>query len=79
MSQDVTPAIQIVVEEFTKLNTQLKAGLAELESTSEAAALGQKVLADPDLRYLVETLWSKSPAQQDRLREHVRSYRRSLK
>ncbi len=68
-----------VVEEFTKLNEGLKAKLAEVESTGQAVTIGQRVLSDPDLKYLVESLWFKSPTQQDKLRDRVRSYRRSMK
>lgn len=70
---------QTVVDEFTRLNADLKAKLAEAEATGQATAIGQQVLSDPDLRYLVESLWIKSEAQRERFRLQIQSYRGSLK
>ena len=55
-----------------------KAKLAEVESTGQAVALGQRVLADNDLMYLVEKMWFKSETQRDRIRGQIQAYRRSL-
>ncbi|MDI3465625.1 MAG: hypothetical protein OJF50_004446 [Nitrospira sp.] len=54
-----------------------KAKLAEVESTGQAVSLGQHVLSDPNLRYLVESMWLKSEVQRDTLRQMVKPYRRS--
>ncbi|MDK2742121.1 MAG: hypothetical protein NDI90_04345 [Nitrospira sp. BO4] len=67
--------LRTAVEEFNKLNTDLKAKLADLESSGQATALGQQVLSDSDLKYLVESVWFQS----EMYREKFRSYRRSLK
>ena len=68
-----------MVEEFTKLNAGLMLKHSEIESTGQAAALGQRVLADPDLSYLVESMWFKSDTQRERLKTQVHTYQRSVK
>lgn len=72
-------AFQTVVEEFTKLNEGLRLKQSEMESTGQAVALGQRVLADPDLRYLVESMYLRSETQRTQLRKQIEGYRRSMK
>ncbi len=70
--------VRTIVEQFTRLNSELRSKLAEVASTSQATAIGQQVLSDPDLLYLVEKLWFKSATQRERLKAQVSAYRRGL-
>lgn len=72
-------SFRLAVKEFTQLKDSLHSKLSDLESNRRSLEIGEAVLSDPDLVYLVETMWLKSASQQDRLRNHVRSYRQSLR
>lgn len=72
-------SFKAVVEQFTVLNEGLKVKLAEVESKQPAIELAEKILADSDLKFLVESMWLKSEFQRDRFKSQVSTYRQSLK
>lgn len=77
-------AFKVAVEEFTQLKTALESERVSIEaervamqSLSEAVGLGQKVLADNALKYLVTKMYLVSEPQRNKLQDLARAYRQS--